>query len=204
MRGGADFFPTQSHYIFTYGRLTRQRFVLRFGFPPYRRIYGFRSDGRNLLTLVSIVTPKPVLSLELVKETHYHGDTSIFSFGKNREFVAAYPEALSKPSQERLRQAFGERLLVIGREDGENFAANSFQLATDPGLFLFMPQESSAQLQSEIRARGVTPVLVDVSEFMQTGGGSVKCLIATLGPMELEDPSLPLSTLDTRRNALYR
>ena len=66
-----------------------------------------------------------------------------------------------------------------------------------------MPEGCSGGLVSEIRARGITPVLVNVSEFMQTGGGSVKCLIATLGPLALEDPLLSPFVLETRRKVLY-
>ena len=201
--GEADFFPTRSGYLFTFGKIERQRFVFRFGIPPYRRLYGFRSEIGALKTLESVVQPHPIIPLELVQETHYHGDTCAFAFGKEREYLAVYLEAFSKESQERLKEIFGNQLLVLGREDGERFAANSLQLTTDQGPFLFMPEGCSEKFLSEIRARGVTPVLVDVSEFMQTGGGSVKCLIATLGPMELEDPSVPLSVLEERRKTLH-
>jgi hypothetical protein len=32
-----------------------------------------------------------------------------------------------------------------------------------------------------VRDRGVTPITVDVSEFLKKGGGSVKCMIGDLG-----------------------
>jgi N-dimethylarginine dimethylaminohydrolase len=35
-----------------------------------------------------------------------------------------------------------------------------------------------------VRERGVEPVVVDVSEFLKKGGGSVKCMIGDLGPVE--------------------
>ena len=34
-----------------------------------------------------------------------------------------------------------------------------------------------------MRERGVTPLTVDVSEFLKKGGGSVKCMIGDLGPI---------------------
>jgi hypothetical protein len=33
----------------------------------------------------------------------------------------------------------------------------------------------------------VTPLCVDVSEFLKKGGGSVKCMIGDLGPVRGED-----------------
>jgi hypothetical protein len=44
-----------------------------------------------------------------------------------------------------------------------------------------MPTGVSETLLSQVRERGVEPVLVDVSEFLAKGGGSVKCMICDLG-----------------------
>jgi hypothetical protein len=38
-----------------------------------------------------------------------------------------------------------------------------------------------------VRERGVDPVVVDVSEFLKKGGGSVKCMIGDLGPVDAPD-----------------
>ena len=49
-----------------------------------------------------------------------------------------------------------------------------------------MPAGISERLRAQIRERGTTPITVDVSEFLKKGGGSVKCMVADLGPV-LED-----------------
>jgi hypothetical protein len=46
-----------------------------------------------------------------------------------------------------------------------------------------MPAGISERLQAQVRERGVNPVVVDVSEFLKKGGGSVKCMIGDLGPV---------------------
>jgi N-dimethylarginine dimethylaminohydrolase len=46
-----------------------------------------------------------------------------------------------------------------------------------------MPGGVSERLQAQLRERGVHPVVVDVSEFLKKGGGSVKCMIGDLGPV---------------------
>ena len=44
-----------------------------------------------------------------------------------------------------------------------------------------MPDGVSERLLAQVRERGVTPIPVDVSEFLKKGGGSVKCMIGDLG-----------------------
>ena len=44
-----------------------------------------------------------------------------------------------------------------------------------------MPAGVSDRLLAQVRERGVTPLTVDVSEFLKKGGGSVKCMIGDLG-----------------------
>ena len=46
-----------------------------------------------------------------------------------------------------------------------------------------MPAGVSDRLLAQVRERGVTPLTVDVSEFLKKGGGSVKCMIGDLGAL---------------------
>ncbi|MCM8812049.1 MAG: hypothetical protein NC910_03250 [Candidatus Omnitrophica bacterium] len=183
--GEADFFPVgdpsgdpqKSAYLFTYGPIRQQRWVPRWGFPPYRRVYGFRSDQRALSGLKRIVTDREIIPLELTLETHYHGDTVFCSFGPHREFLLVYLEALEESSRLILTRRFKDRLVPLSRQDGERFAANSFQV----GSVLLMPDGLTGAVYREVRSRGVVPCPVDVSEFLEKGGGSVKCMLMDLG-----------------------
>jgi N-dimethylarginine dimethylaminohydrolase len=187
--GEADFFPAGRFILFTYGRVERQRFVARVGIPPWRRVYGFRSDSSAAEELGSIVEAHPalpytILPLELCLEAHYHGDTVLCSFGLQRQFLLAYMEGLTGSSRERLRLEFRGDLIELTVSDTALYAANSFQVDYEGGLFLFMPEGVSDELLASVRERGVEPVLVDVSEFLAKGGGSVKCMILDLGPRD--------------------
>jgi len=179
--GEADFFPAGRYMIFTYGPIERQRFTARVGVPPWRRIYGFRSEARALNELELIASDRPILALELSLEAYYHGDTLLCSFGANRQFLMVYMDALTAPSRARLRQAFGDKLVEISADDAALYAANSFQTDFDGRLFMFMPRGISEGLINAVRERGVEPVTTDVSEFLAKGGGSVKCMILDLG-----------------------
>ncbi|MBL0350766.1 MAG: hypothetical protein IPP68_10415 [Elusimicrobia bacterium] len=197
--GEADLFQAGDVHLFTSGPLERQRFVPRWGWPPYRRVYGFRSD-REALDLLKPHAGTPVIPLTLVRETHYHGDTCLCAFGPRREHLMAYLPALSPESQDRLRDHFRERLIPLGPEDGEGFSANSFQLDGDRPV-LFMPHRATAALQAAVRERGVDVATADVSEFLEKGGGSVKCMVADLGPLPVEAPP---AVAAFRRERLFR
>ncbi len=179
--GEADFFPAGRYMLFTYGGVERQRFVPAMALPPWRRIYGFRSESDALGELRAIAADREILALELVLEAHYHGDTVLCSFGPRREFLLAYMGGLSVPSRTRLRDAFGVNLVELNAEDAAIYAANSFQVQHEGRLYLFMPQGISEELARAVRQRGVEPVTVDVSEFLAKGGGSIKCMILDLG-----------------------
>lgn len=180
--GEADFFPVGKRYLFTYGAVVQQRFVPQVAIPPWRRVYGFRSERKALQEIRPfLLTGTEVVDMELIEESHYHGDTLFCSFGKNREHLLAYLEGLAPESRERCRYLFKDFLIPLSSRDAFFFAANSFQVKTAEGLKLIMPEGLSDDLLKEIERRGVQPLPIDVSEFLKKGGGAVKCMIGDLG-----------------------
>jgi N-dimethylarginine dimethylaminohydrolase len=180
--GEADLFPAADLYLFTHGTIRKQRFVPRLGWPPWRRVYGFRSDPRALAEICALgPLGKDVLRVELVDERYYHGDTCLCSFGAGREHLLAYVPVLHPRSAALLRERFGERLLELGDADAAIYAANSFALDLAGESLLVMPEGISPRLRDAIRERRVRVVTADVSEFHKKGGGSVKCMIGDLG-----------------------
>jgi N-dimethylarginine dimethylaminohydrolase len=183
MEGEADFFPVADHYLLTHGPIERQRFTPAWGWPPWRRVYGFRTDARVLPLLAELVKPRPVLRIELVNEAHYHGDTALCAFGPGRRFLLVWRPALAPGAWELLEVAFPGALIPLSDADAACYAANSFTLTRDGVSHLVMPAGVSERLQAQVRERGVEPVVVDVSEFLKKGGGSVKCMIGDLGEL---------------------
>jgi N-dimethylarginine dimethylaminohydrolase len=181
--GEADFFPAGDRYLLTHGALERQRFVPALALPPWKRIYGFRTDARVEEALAPLVAPKEILRIELRLEAHYHGDTVLCAFGPGRRFLLGYSEGIAESAWSRLRAEFGDDLISLESEDAARYAANSFALTQGGEFVLLMPDGVSERLLAQARERGVTPITVDVSEFMKKGGGSVKCMIGDLGAM---------------------
>jgi N-dimethylarginine dimethylaminohydrolase len=196
--GEADLFEAGGKTLFTSGPLERQRFVPRLGWPPWRRVYGFRSDPAGAADLAPFCAGG-LLPLTLVRETHYHGDTCLCAFGARREYLMAYLPALDEASRARLRGAFGERLLELSPEDGELFSANAFQV-DGPRPVLVMPATATERLRRQVAERGVAVETADVSEFMSKGGGSVKCMIGDLGVL----PAGGTALLERKYDFLYK
>jgi N-dimethylarginine dimethylaminohydrolase len=182
--GEADFFPAGELMLLAHGRVERQRFVPALAIPPWRRVYGFRTDAAVEPILQQLVGPeRAILRIALVLEAHYHGDTALCAFGPGRRFLLAYRAALEPGAMGRLRELFLENLIELYDEDAARYAANSFSY-TPPGAsesFLVMPAGVSDRLLGTLRDLCVTPICVDVSEFLKKGGGSVKCMIGDLG-----------------------
>jgi N-dimethylarginine dimethylaminohydrolase len=130
-----------------------------------------------------------VRHIELVLEAHYHGDTALCGFGPRREFLLAYRAAIAPGDWEDLRAAFGDALVELGEEDARCYAANAFTYTPSGQTaesHLVLPEGVSERLLDAVRARGVEPRTVDVSEFLKKGGGSVKCMIGDLGPLRVD------------------
>jgi N-dimethylarginine dimethylaminohydrolase len=188
--GEADLFPAGDRFLFTHGRLEDQRFVPALGLPPWKRVYGFRTDARVRELFAPRLAPTEVMRLELVLEAHYHGDTALAAFGPEREHLLAYREAIAPRDWPRLANAFGKAILELSTEDAQRYAANSFTYTPNgqqSPSYLILPAGVSERLLAQIRERGVTPITVDVSEFLKKGGGSVKCMIGDLGPVIEEE-----------------
>lgn len=185
--GEADFFPVGAFYLLTSGRLERQRFVPTLAFPPWKRVYGFRTDVRVEPVLREMVKPRQVLRIELLLEAHYHGDTALCAFGPKREFLLGYRRGLAAHGWELLRDTLGDALIPLSEDDASRYAANSFTFTNGGKAHLVMPGGVSERLMDQVRERGVEPITVDVSEFLKKGGGSVKCMIGDLGPIRESD-----------------
>lgn len=185
--GEADFIPSKEGFLFTWGVLLKQRFVPRWGFPPYKRLYGFRSALDNFSFLKRVVgATHRVIPLRLVDERFYHGDTLLSPFGPQGEFLMAYLPALAPESGEALSDLFKERLILLEKKDALRFAANGFQVEREGKLHLILPEGLSGPLLQAVEKRGVKVLTVDVSEFSEKGGGSVKCLLCDLGHLDPE------------------
>ncbi len=179
--GEADFFPAGDVHLLTHGRIERQRFVPALAIPPWKRVYGFRTDVRARDLLARSIAPRELIVVALILEAHYHGDTALCAFGPGRRFLLAYRRAIADVDFGVLRARFGDRLIELSDADAQCYAANSFSYASASASVLVMPGGVSSELLRQVTDRGVEPVVVDVSEFLKKGGGSVKCMIGDLG-----------------------
>jgi len=173
--GQADLIRWGESYLFSYGRLRQPAWSWQRSWPPWQRRYGFRTDQTALPELGDWIPSDKVISIELTDEHYYHGDTLLCSFGPERRFLLAYDGAMSVASQESLKKH--KDILWLSDQDAAAFAANSFGIQEGDRHILFMPNGVSATLRRQIEGLGVQTVVIDVSEFLDKGGGAVKCMV---------------------------
>jgi N-dimethylarginine dimethylaminohydrolase len=126
---------------------------------------GFRTDP-GAHGEVQELLGVPVISLQLVDPRFYHLDTALAVLGDHD--VAYYPEAFSQGSRAVLQRLFPDAILA-SEADATVLGLN----AVSDGRNVVLPS-AATDLANQLRARGYTPIGVDLSELLKAGG-SVKC-----------------------------
>lgn len=135
---------------------------------------GFRSTGDSHRE-VGEVFSREVVSLTLTDPRFYHLDTAIAVLdpvegvgGVEKANIAYLPNAFDERSQAILRERYPDAIRVSDA-DGAVFGLNS---ASDGKNVIISPRAKG--FEAQLRERGYTPVLVDLSELL-LGGGGIKC-----------------------------
>jgi N-dimethylarginine dimethylaminohydrolase len=135
---------------------------------------GFRSTGDSHRE-VGEVFSREVVSLTLIDPRFYHLDTAIAVLdpvegagGVEKANIAYLPNAFDERSQAILRDRYPDAIRVSDA-DGAVFGLNS---ASDGRNVIISPRAKG--FEAQLRERGYTPVLVDLSELL-LGGGGIKC-----------------------------
>ena len=129
IEGEADFFPAGDVHLLTHGSLERQRFVPALAFPPWKRVYGFRTDVRAEPLLAALVAPRRVRPAR----ARARG-----ALPRRHRAVRLRPAAASScsptapASRPRAGRAccdlFGNAVIELRDADAARYAANSFSL----------------------------------------------------------------------------
>jgi N-dimethylarginine dimethylaminohydrolase len=144
--------------------------------PDWSRIYagyGFRSTERGVEKFRDVMSKLgiPVVPLHLIDRYCYHLDTCFCPL--NNEAVLVYPGAYTAESLARLRQ-FWKRVHLLTAEEAHKFMGNGI-VANESYLTPYL----TPRLESILRGEGLTPVIVETSEF-EKSGGSLFCMKAFL------------------------
>lgn len=135
---------------------------------------GFRSTGDSHREVGEVFSHE-VVSLTLTDPRFYHLDTAIAVLdpvegpgGVERANIAYLPNAFDERSQAILRERYPDAI-EVSDADGSVFGLNS---ASDGKNVIISPRATG--FEAQLRERGYTPVLVDLSELL-LGGGGIKC-----------------------------
>jgi len=132
--------------------------------------YRTRSSASSYVDLARLSDAR-ILPVELVDERFYHVDIVFCPLDCRSALLA--PTKLDADSV-RLVEELVPDLILLSDEEAEAFSANAVVVGRTVVMAACSPR-----LDGELRARGFTPVVVDVSEFLKAGGGP-RCLTLAL------------------------
>jgi N-dimethylarginine dimethylaminohydrolase len=135
--------------------------------------YGFRSTKPAIEKLAEAMAPLgfPVTPLELVDSYCYHLDTSLCPL--NHDAVLLYPGAFSTEALAEIRAGF-DRVHEITRDEALAFIGNGIVAGGR-----YITPHLTPNLEAALRSEGLTPVVIDTSEFEKSGGSAfcMKCFV---------------------------
>lgn len=129
--------------------------------------YGHRSSLEAYNTLLELGLH--VVPLELNREHHYHLDLCLSII--NETTAVVFPEAFSAQDYRMLQVAF-PNLIEVDAEENLRYACCNCHSPDGQHVFTHAGAE---QFRKKLTAKGLTPIEVDTSEFLKSGG-SVFCM----------------------------
>jgi N-dimethylarginine dimethylaminohydrolase len=131
--------------------------------------YGFRSSRGGVDKFAAEMSKLsiPVTTLELVDQHCYHLDTCLCPL--NKDAVLIYPGALADAALDAVHKGF-RRVHSLSRDEAVKFIGNG---VVANGRYL--TPRVTPNLARILAEEGLTPVIVDTSEF-EKSGGSVFCM----------------------------
>ncbi len=135
--------------------------------------YGFRSTrgGVEKFTAAMSKMGIPVVPLHLVDPYCYHLDTCLSPL--NQEAALLLPGAFAAESLAALHK-FWKRVHLLTAEEAHSFMGNGVVAGSS-----YLTPRVTPQLETILRQEGLTPVIVETSEF-EKSGGSCFCMKAFL------------------------
>ncbi len=140
--------------------------------PDWSRVYagyGFRSTrgGVKIFDAAMSRLGIPVVPLHLVDRFCYHLDTCFCPL--NSDAVLIYPGAFEPESLQEVRRHW-KRVYELTAEEAHKFMGNGIV-----AQHRYITPYSTPHLEGMLREEGLTPVIVDTSEF-EKSGGSLFCM----------------------------
>ena len=131
--------------------------------------YGIRSDKEALLYIAEEFDLEPVI-VELAQEKFYHLDTCFQQFPTGDAIF--YPEAFKDSSLSAFESLFN--LIPVSENDANQLACNAVVINNT----VIFPSENIENIKT-VQELGLNAEVVDVSEFVKSGG-ACQCLVIAL------------------------
>lgn len=134
--------------------------------------HGFRSDAANA-EAIATTFDREIVPLQLVDPRFYHLDTCFCPLPDGA--LLYFPPAFAARSLEAIEaRTPAAKRIAVGEADALHFCCNA--VALDQAILL---NDASPELQQQLRAHGLEPILLPLGEFLKAGGAA-KCLTLRL------------------------
>jgi len=189
--GAADFIKCGDNYLFTPGADSEASGVPLGGLRLPSFLGGragkgqWGSEPRVREQLAELVPESEVIELRITDPRFPRGDLVCHPIGPGRRMLMIYVKAFHSDARALLlsrKSKVAEYLIPIEDADAAIYAANSLQF-TEKGdkHYIIIPEGVSKQLLGRIEAVGITPIPINLSEWIKKDRGSVRSLITDLG-----------------------
>lgn len=206
--GAADFFRCGKRYFFTPGDVdTTTNPVARLAGIGRKAVWG--SDRRLREDLTDLVPGRQVLQLGLADPRYSCGSQVAAAVGEDRKILMVYDKAFDEDARQQIiagKSRVADYIIPVSREDAALYACSVFQF-TDPTTSkrtVLIPKGVSDELLNRLDAVGVSPLPIDVSEWIKKDRGGIAGLIADLGWIRDDRRTLLPQIIDFRRAIRFR
>lgn len=131
--------------------------------------------NRKAAQIIGQLLGKKIITFNLIDPYFFHLDTALCRLNENT--LMAYAKAFDNGSIEKIKK-LGAKTIWLEKSDAFKLACNSFVYQN----YIFINKGCSKELLATLHRQGLTPVELDLSEFIK-GGGGPHCLIWYTNPI---------------------
>lgn len=129
---------------------------------------GYRTS-KKAAQIIRRLSGKEVITLKLIDPYFYHLDLALCLLPDKR--IMLYEKAFAEGSLLKIKK-LGLKIIPIQKKDALKMACNSVIIKN----YIIMNKGCSQGLLTKLQEVGLTPIEIDLSEFVKSGGGA-RCLV---------------------------
>jgi N-dimethylarginine dimethylaminohydrolase len=135
---------------------------------------GFRSNNTCVNEISEVLYNVKVISLKMIMPEFYHLDTCFCIL--DEEYILYYPDAFDESSIQKIHKVFGEKQIIVTKEEALHFICNSINVGKN--IIMNKIDDDSVTLIN-LKELGFNVIQNDMSEYLLSGGSCKCCILHT-------------------------